>query len=203
MGGLQEEGEASDAQSGVRRPRAGRWQEDPSTGQVGSSAEVAATAKRDCAEIVLGLCNYYAGYVRMFAEYAAPLQEKLKLPRELSKAGSKHKLEWTEEEKQAFEKVKQSLVADVELHHIDPTKHFVLKTDASDYAVGAVLEQFPKITVMPRMKQIVPGASVPVGFMSRKLTAGQRMKWYTETRRRMPWWMRWKSGRATSTRTPC
>ena len=36
----------------------------------------------------LGLCNYYAGYVRMFAELAAPLMEKLK-------AGSKHQLDWT------------------------------------------------------------------------------------------------------------
>ena len=33
----------------------------------------------------LGMCNYYSGYVRMFAEFAAPLQEKLKLPRELTR----------------------------------------------------------------------------------------------------------------------
>jgi hypothetical protein len=50
----------------------------------------------------LGVCTYYAGYIRMFAEFAAPLQEKLKLPKELTRAGSKHKLDWTTEEVEAF-----------------------------------------------------------------------------------------------------
>ena len=36
----------------------------------------------------LGLCNYYSGYVRMYADLAASLQEKLKLPKEQTKAGS-------------------------------------------------------------------------------------------------------------------
>ena len=135
----------------------------------------------------LGLCNYYAGYVRMFAELAAPLQEKLKLPRELTKAGSKHKVEWAEEEKKAFEKLKLALVADLELHHINPNKPFALRTDASDYAIGAALEQFPMLSGVPTLEDIKPGASVAVGFMSRKLTEGQRRRWDTGTRRRMPW----------------
>ena len=70
----------------------------------------------------LGLCNYYAAYVRMFAEFAAPLQEKLKLPRELGKAGSKRKLIWTKKELTSFERLKQALVSDLELHHIDTRK---------------------------------------------------------------------------------
>ena len=127
----------------------------------------------------LGLCNYYAAYVRMFAELAAPLQEKLKLPRELGKAGSKHKLEWTQEDLIAFERLKKALVADLELHHVDTTKPFVLKTDASQYAIGAVLEQFPGIDGEPALEDIKPGTSVPIGFLSRKLTVGQRDKWDT------------------------
>ena len=106
----------------------------------------------------LGVCNYYAGYVRMFADLAAQLMEKLKLPKELTKAGSKHKLDWTVEVIAAFEKVKQGLVADLQLYHIDPTKPFALKTDASDYAVGAVLEQFPKISGVPKLEEIKLGA---------------------------------------------
>jgi hypothetical protein len=125
----------------------------------------------------LGVCNYYAGYVRLYAELAAPLQEKLKLPRELTKAGSKHPVVWTEQEKEAFDKLKKALVADLELYHIDPAKPFVLRTDASDYAIGAVLEQFPKIDGVPRVEDLRPGASVPVAFMSRKLTEGQRLRW--------------------------
>ena len=127
----------------------------------------------------LGLCNYYAAYVRMFAEYAAPLQEKLKLPRELGKAGSKHKLDWSTEELIAFERLKKALVADLELHHVDTTKPFVLKTDASQYAIGAALEQFPDIEGEPALEDVKPGASVPIGFLSRKLTPGQRDRWDT------------------------
>ena len=127
----------------------------------------------------LGLCNYYSHYVRMFAEYAAPLQDKLKLPRELGKAGSKHKLKWTAEDLKAFARLKEALVADLELHHIDSRKPFALRTDASQYAIGAALEQFPKIDGVPTLDQIKPGASVPVGFMSRKLTVGQRDRWDT------------------------
>ena len=41
--------------------------------------------------------------------------EKLKLPRELTKAGSKHRLEWTEAEVKAFEDIKQALVGDLQL----------------------------------------------------------------------------------------
>ena len=70
-------------------------------------------------------------------------------------------------------------MADLELYHIDPTKPFVLRTDASDYAVGAVLEQFPLVKGMPELADIKPGASIPVAFMSRKLTTGQRQKWDT------------------------
>ena len=128
---------------------------------------------------LLGLCNYYSGYVRMFAEFAAPLQEKLKLPRELTRAGSKHPLTWTPQEEKAFERLKQALVADLELHHINPAKPFVLRTDASNYAIGAVLEQFPEVNGLPSLADIKPGASVPVAFMSRKLTEGQRQKWDT------------------------
>ena len=63
----------------------------------------------------LGLCNYYASYVRMFAQLAAPLQEKLKVPRELGKAGSKHRIDGTPEELKACGTLKQALVSDLEL----------------------------------------------------------------------------------------
>ena len=37
--------------------------------------------------------------------------------------------------------MKQALVSAVRLHLVDPDRGFVLRTDASDYAIGAVLEQ--------------------------------------------------------------
>ena len=49
---------------------------------------------------------------------------------------------------------------------MDPDKGFVLRTDASDYAVGAVLEQIRD-----------DGSHVPVAFWSRILAEGQRRPW--------------------------
>ena len=49
---------------------------------------------------------------------------------------------------------------------MDPDKGFVLRTDASDYAVGAVLEQIRD-----------DGSHVPVAFWSRILAEGQRRTW--------------------------
>jgi hypothetical protein len=134
----------------------------------------------------LGLCNYYASYVRMFADLAAPLQEKLKLPRELSKAGSKHKLPWTQAELEAFERLKAALVADPALYGLDPSKPYALKTDASDYAIGAALEEFPKIDGMPKIDEINPGASVAVAFMSRMSNVWERSGTQA-TKKRMQW----------------
>ena len=49
---------------------------------------------------------------------------------------------------------------------VDPDKGFVLCTDASDYAVGAVLKQVR-----------CDGTHVPVAFWSRVLAEGQRPTW--------------------------
>ena len=128
----------------------------------------------------LGLCNYYSSYVHMYAEYAAPLQEKLKVPKEEGKAGIKARVEWSVSDLAAFEKLKEVLVKDLLLYNLDPMKPFGLRTDASDYAVGAALEQFPNHTGVPPLEEIVkPGVSRPVAFMSRKLTTGQMRKWDT------------------------
>ena len=131
----------------------------------------------------LGLCNHYSTYVKMYAEYAAPLQEKLKVPKEEAKAGSKAKVHWSTEDLQAFERLKAALVEGLELHHVDTSKPFVLRTDASDYAIGAALEQFPDVQGMPTNQDIQkPGAARAVAFMSRKLTKGQSTRWDTRDR---------------------
>ena len=130
----------------------------------------------------LGLCNYYSGYIKMYADLAAPLQEKLKLPREQTKAGSKTKVSWTPAELECFEKLKTALTKELELCHLDTSKPFLLRTDASDFAIGAALEQFTEISGQPTekdLKNLKPGSTKPVAFMSRKLTPGQASKWDT------------------------
>ena len=48
---------------------------------------------------------------------------------------------WQSDEQQAFEHLKQSLISAPVLILPDPTKPFVVTTDASDFAIGAVLSQ--------------------------------------------------------------
>ena len=114
----------------------------------------------------LGFCNYYSGYIKMYAEYAAPMTTMLKGNREETKKGSKKALVWTEESDRAFEGMKQALLSAVGLHLVDPDRGFLLRTDASDYAIGAVLEQV-----------LDDGRHVPVAFWSRVLAEGQRRTW--------------------------
>ena len=102
----------------------------------------------------------------MYAEYAAPMTTILKGNGEETKKGSKKALVWNAESDRAFEGMKQALLSAVGLHLVDPDRGFVLRTNASDYAVGAVLELV-----------FDDGRHVPVAFWSRVLTEGQRRMW--------------------------
>ena len=102
----------------------------------------------------------------MYAEYAAPMTTMLKGNREETKRGSQEALVWNEESDRAFEGMKQALLSAVGLHLVNPDRGFVLRTNASDYAVGAVLEQV-----------IDDGRHVPVAFWSRVLAEDQRRTW--------------------------
>ena len=67
----------------------------------------------------LGFCNYYSGYIKMYAEYAAPMTTMLKGNREETKKGSKKALVWNDESDRAFEGMKQALLSAVGLHLVD------------------------------------------------------------------------------------
>ena len=114
----------------------------------------------------MGFCNYYLGYVRMYAELSGPLHKMLQVGKFDGRKGSKKKLAWTPEAEDAFSRLKERLLGQLGLFLVDPNKGFALQTDASDYAVGAVLEQVPD-----------DGSHVPVAFWSRILAEGQRRTW--------------------------
>ena len=80
----------------------------------------------------LGICNYYRRHVKDFAKIAAPLVELLKkdVP-----------FEWGNEQQISFEKLKIGLVSYPILKHPDFSKKFIISTDASGFALGAVLAQ--------------------------------------------------------------
>ena len=112
----------------------------------------------------MGLTNYYSCYVKGYAALAAPLMELLKVGRTDGKKGSKKPVAWTPESEQAFRNLKAALASELELYQLDPDQPFILRTDASDFAIGAVLEQERD------------GRPLPVAFYSRKLT-GSQMNW--------------------------
>ena len=114
----------------------------------------------------MGFCNYYSGYVQMYAELSGPLHKMLQVGKFDGRKGSKKKLAWTPEAEDAFSRLKERLLGQLGLFLVDPDKGFVLRTDASDYAVGAVLEQIRD-----------DGSHVPVAFWSRILAEGQRRTW--------------------------
>ena len=81
---------------------------------------------------------------------------------------------------EAFEILKKALCQKLELFRMDPDHPFVLRADASDRAIGAVLEQ---------VRQGAPGPTgrVPVAFFSRKLNKHQ-LNWTPPGKRKhMPW----------------
>ena len=54
----------------------------------------------------LGFTNYYSTYIRNYAKVVGRLMDKLELPREIGKKGSKAKIEWEEDDTKAFEEIK-------------------------------------------------------------------------------------------------
>jgi len=74
----------------------------------------------------------------------------------------KHAVDWTPDRVQAFAGTKTALANTTMLAHPSPTASIALTTDASDYAVGAVYEQW------------VSGAWQPLAFFSRQLRPSEQ-----------------------------
>ena len=80
----------------------------------------------------LGATGYFHEHVLAYAEKSAPLRALLK---------KNVQFLWTEECQCAFEQLKADLVSPACLRMPDPEKPFILTTDWSKLAVGAVLSQ--------------------------------------------------------------
>lgn len=101
----------------------------------------------------LGLSNYYRKFIPNFSKIAEPIQKLLH-------KGTKFK--WTEECQHAFKTLKHALVNPPLLIYPDFSKPFILTTDASGEALGAVLSQ-GKI-----------GEDQPIAYASRSLNKAER-----------------------------
>jgi hypothetical protein len=80
----------------------------------------------------LGFCNFYRAFIPRFSDIARPLNDLTKKTRQWS---------WGEREENAFLMLKEACVSDYVLRTPDWTKPFIMETDASDFAMSAVIMQ--------------------------------------------------------------
>jgi hypothetical protein len=97
---------------------------------------------------------------------------KLQVNRLDWKKASLKPVAWDDESKAAFKALKYALREGLQFFQLEPDQPFVLRTDASDFVIGAVLEQERN------------GEWVPVSFFSRKLGKSQ-LNWTSEKRKPM------------------
>ena len=110
----------------------------------------------------LGLAGFYRRFVRSFAAIAQPLTD-------LTKIADRQWWSWGAAEQKSFEQLKQALNSAPLLAHPDPQRQWTVQTDASGYAIGAVLSQKPDDSTMR-----------PVAFWSHKLSSAERNYGATE-----------------------
>ncbi|UYV65536.1 hypothetical protein LAZ67_3004622 [Cordylochernes scorpioides] len=105
----------------------------------------------------LGMLNFYRRFLKNAADDQAILNDFLKG----SKKNDKRPIPWMEEAEQKFIKCKTELSKAALLTFPDPECPLALFTDASDRAMGAVLQHF------------IDGAWKPIAFFSKKLSKSQ------------------------------
>lgn len=106
----------------------------------------------------LGMINFYRRFIPNAAQTQAPLNNLLSGP----KVRGSHPVHMTSELLQAFNQCKQKLADAALLAHPDPHAEIAIQTDASDTAIGAVLQQRNGEDWQP------------LAFFSRKLSPSQR-----------------------------
>ena len=97
-----------------------------------------------------GMVNYYHRFIPHLADIMAPLYDALK--------GKPKKISWSPILQAAFERTKIALANATLLAYPVQGRELILTTDASDTAIGGVLEQSS------------PNGRIPIGFFSRKLS---------------------------------
>lgn len=102
-----------------------------------------------------GLCSYNRKFIKNFADIAKPLTPLMGKPSEFI---------WSLEAQNAFEKLRDSITSTPVLVHFNPEASHELRTDASSYAIGAVLYQ----------KHVLDEQTGVVLYFSRSLNKSQR-----------------------------
>ena len=88
----------------------------------------------------LGFCGYYRKFILHFSDIVAPLEK-------ICRKNTKHKpIVWNEDAKKSFESLKSALISSPVLSYPNKDGLFVLDTDASNSATGAVFSQIQNNT---------------------------------------------------------
>ena len=103
----------------------------------------------------MGLAGYYRDFIPNFAAIAVPLSD-------LTRKGQPNKVEWGEAQEKAYQTIKSYLTSEPILRLPDPAKTYLLRTDASNSGIGAVLMQKHDEKLFP------------VCYASKKLTGAER-----------------------------
>ena len=102
----------------------------------------------------LGLAGYYRKFIPDFAAIACPLTDR-------TKKGESNKIRWEKPQAESFNTLKSKLACSPILHLPDLERTFILRSDASDRGIGAVL------------MQEFSGEKFPIAYASKKLTNAQ------------------------------
>jgi hypothetical protein len=101
----------------------------------------------------LGFANFYRAFIKDYSTMAAPL---------IALTRKNRPFEWNSAAQNAFDKLKTLFTTAPILAHADPSRPFIVETDGSDFALGAVLSQVKD-----------DGALHPIAFYSRKFSAAE------------------------------
>jgi transposase InsO family protein len=124
----------------------------PQPGKLRAIQEWPVPSNRDEVIRFLGLCGFYRRYIRDYAQISAPLFDT-----------KEDDFVWDKTCQDAFEKLKVVMSEHVTLKLPDPNEPFIVTCDASNVAVGFVLEQI-----------VHAGQRRPVAFGSRKLNKAEK-----------------------------
>jgi hypothetical protein len=109
----------------------------------------------------VGFINYYLRFNDRQASVLLPLTEAMKGAK--TRADGNVQVEWTPAMEESFERSKVMMASAPVLKIAEPGKPFVIFSDASDFATGAVL-----------MQDNGSGELQPIAFLSKKLDSAQR-----------------------------
>src|SRR5215471_9510284 len=101
----------------------------------------------------LGFANFYRRFIHSYSQVAAPLTRLLKKDR---------KFDFDDDARQAFQRLKYAFTTAPVLAHFQPDRPSTIETDASDFAIAAVLSQPDDAGILH-----------PIAFHSCKLTPAE------------------------------